>query len=293
MNSEIIHLPLNATLKGQAELIQDVQYSENGQKLTLILPWAPNDDRSHTAPMPLVVFVQGSAWKTPNLNYEIPFLSHLAEAGMVVATVCHRSSAEGHPFPAFLEDVKCAIRFLRAHATDYAIDPSRVAAFGTSSGGNTVCLLGLTGDDPAYRTGEYADQSDAVCAVVACFPPTDLVTLFAGAEDSPIFGEMLKGFFGEDRGTWPAKMREFSPVHRVEDGRAYPPFLLLHGTGDSMVPHSQTEALYQRLKAAGAQVRACYVDGAEHEGNFWGPEVRQIIIRNLLDRLGIDAEQTP
>ena len=280
MPREIGHLPMNESLRGQAELIQNVKYSKNGQTLTLILPWAPGDDRRRLDPMPLVVFVQGSAWQTPNLNYEIPMLSHLAEAGMVVATVSHRNAMGGHPFPAFLEDVKCAIRFLRANAAAYAIDPERVAAFGTSSGGNTVCLLGLTGDDPAYKTDEYPDESDAVCGVVACFAPTDLETLFGPAAYASLSG-MVTAFFGGDRETWPERMREFSPVYRVEDGREYPPFLLLHGTGDRTVPHSQTEALYDRLTRAGVDARAYLVDGAEHEGNFWGPEVREIIADTL------------
>ena len=151
MIPNLIHLPANPTLKGQAELIQDVPYSKNGQTLTLILPWAPNGDRTKIGRIPLIVFVQGSGWTTPNLNYELPMLCHYAEEGIAVATVRHRSTADGAVFPAFLIDVKCAIRFLRAHAEEYGIDPSRIAAFGTSSGGNTVCLLGLTGDDPAYK----------------------------------------------------------------------------------------------------------------------------------------------
>ena len=75
---------------------------------------------------PLVVFVQGSAWRTPDRGYEIPQLSHLAQQGYVVATVCHRDSTQGNPFPAYLQDVKTAIRFLRAHAEEYGIDPEHV-----------------------------------------------------------------------------------------------------------------------------------------------------------------------
>ena len=152
MIPELLHLPMNPELKGQAELIGPLTYSRNGQKLILMLPWAPKDDRTHRAPCPVILFVQGSAWTSPNLNYEIPMLSRYAEEGFAVATVTHRSIADGFPFPAFLEDVKCAVRFLRAHAAQYALDPERIAAFGTSSGGHTVCMLGLTGDDPAFRT---------------------------------------------------------------------------------------------------------------------------------------------
>jgi len=281
MISEIPHLPMNPTLKGQAEMLKPIVYSQNGHTLTLLLPWAPQDDRTKIQPCPLILFVQGSAWTTPNIGYEVPMLSHFAEEGFAVASVSHRSAQDGHPFPAFLLDVKCAIRFLRAHAADYAIDPDRVVAFGTSSGGNTVCLLGLTGDDPALKTEEYAGQSDAVCGVVACFAPTDLPVLFDGFKNAPHYPAMMAGYFGPDPGKWQAIMEQCSPVYRVESGRAYPPFLLLHGTGDPVVPCQQTEELYSKLKEVDANVSACYVDGAEHEGNFWSPEVRDLIHQTI------------
>ena len=285
MMEEIPRLPMNPALAGQAELIQHVRYSDNGQELTLILPWAVGGDRAHAPRRPLIVFVQGSAWTTPNLNYEIPMLSRFAEAGAAVATVSHRSARDGHAFPAFLLDVKCAIRFLRAHAAEYALDPGRVAAFGTSSGGNTVCLLGLTGDDPALKTAEWADQSDAVCGVVSCFAPTDLAALFGYLKDLPDMREGLRAYLGPDESAWEEEMAKWSPVSRVRNGAPYPPFLLLHGTGDSLVPCTQMEALYTRLKSAGADVSAAYVDGAEHEGNFWSPEVRALITKTLMSWL--------
>ncbi len=278
-------LPMNPALKGQAELIQHVPYSQNGQELTLILPWAPHDDRSHTPPCPVILFVQGSAWTTPNLNYEIPMLSRYAEAGYAVATVSHRSANDGYPFPAFLTDVKTAIRFLRANSKKYALDPDRIAAFGTSSGGNTVCLLGLTGDDPELKTDEYNDQSDSVCGVVSCFAPTDLPALFEHLKDAPDILAVQTAYFGPDQSKWPETMRRWSPVYRVEAGKSYPPFLLLHGTGDPLVPCDQLDRLYVRLKEAGAEVNACYVDGAEHEGNFWSPDVRRAIREELTKML--------
>ncbi|MBR3503995.1 MAG: alpha/beta hydrolase [Clostridia bacterium] len=276
---------MNPTLKGQAELLQHIAYSANGQELTLILPWTIGQDRSKQKPAPLILFVQGSAWTTPNLNYEIPMLSHFAEEGIAVATVSHRSARDGFPFPTFLVDVKCAIRFLRAHAAEYAIDPKRIAAFGTSSGGNTVCLLGLTGDDPAFKNGEYPEESDAVCAVVACFAPTDLPALFEYLKNAPDINAVLAAYFGPDETRWPEVATACSPVALVEKGKDYPPFLLLNGTADPVVPHAQMEELYEKLKAAGYEVNAWYVDGAEHEGNFWSPEVRKVIHDELVRRL--------
>ncbi len=277
MLSEIPHLPMNPGLKGQAELIGPIPYSANGQTLTLILPWAPGNDRSGRRPCPVILFVQGSAWTSPNLKYEIPMLSRYAEEGFAVATVTHRSINDGHLFPSFLLDVKCAIRFLRTNAGLYALDPDRIAAFGTSSGGHTVCMLGLTGDDPAFRTEEYPGVSDAVCAVVSCFAPTDLKALFDYYRDFSDPDEWMRTALGPDASAWDRKLKAYSPVSLVQKGKDYPPFLLLHGDADRVVPVDQMEALYLRLKEAGCDVTARYVDGAEHEGNFWSPEVRREI----------------
>ena len=95
MIQAIPHLPMNPHLKGQAEVIQHVRYSEGGQELTLILPWAPGGDRSVMPRAPLIFFVQGSSWHTPNRDFEIPMLSRFAEEGYVVATVSHRSAQDG------------------------------------------------------------------------------------------------------------------------------------------------------------------------------------------------------
>lgn len=287
MDSLIGHLPMNPLLTGQAELKQNVMYSKNGQTLTLILPWAHRDRRGPIDPTPLIVFVQGSGWTTPNLDYELPMLSHFAEEGIAVASVSHRSTLDGHPFPAFLQDVKCAIRYLRANAETYNLDKNRVAAFGTSSGGNTVCLLGATGNDPRYRTEEYPEESDAVCAVVSCFGPMDLVTLFGQrlAKDRVGTEERLTRLLGPDRSAWDFMLEEFSPALQIKPGFTYPPYLLLHGTEDPAVPFEQMERMAASLRRAKARVRAYYVDGAEHEGNFWSPEVRRVIHDELTETL--------
>ena len=151
----------NPTLAGQVRLIENVVYGAadgEAQQMSLLTPWAQRYQAAQLPARPLIVFVQGSSWRLPTLGEEIPQLVQFVHQGYVVATVQHRNSLDGHAFPAFLTDVKAAIRYLRAHATEYAIDPARVSVWGTSSGANAAMLVGLTGDDPKYKTAADADR---------------------------------------------------------------------------------------------------------------------------------------
>ena len=289
---EIPHLPANPTLENQYRLIPDIVYAhddEAAQKLTLICPWSaraclPEEVPSpQTGKLPLLVFVQGSGWTQPDIDYELPQLSLYAHMGMVVATVSHRNRTEGYPFPAFLQDVKCAIRFLRKNADLYGIDPERVAIWGTSSGGNTAQLIALTGDDPRYETKECAGFSDAVTACVSCFGPTDLPALLADAGGEIANSDILDTAFASDPATRMQQMQQMSPISQVNSAKSCPPILLLHGTADSVVNCSQTIRMYEALVDAGIDVTAYLVDGADHEGNFWSAGVHEVI-RDFLFR---------
>ena len=139
--------PCSQHLDGMAELFRNVVFAcPDGKelKMQILCPW--RKDKRY----PLVVFVQGSAWTTPNPDYELPQLGALARQGFVVASVSHRDCRDGYAFPAFLQDVKTAIRFLRAHAAEYCIEKERVGIWGTSSGGNAALLVGMTGDWDCY-----------------------------------------------------------------------------------------------------------------------------------------------
>jgi acetyl esterase/lipase len=265
---EIISIPNNPAMHAMAEVLPDVVYSAaTGEDLTLrlIVPWA--QEGQALPKRPLIVFVQGSAWTTPNLNYQMPQLARYAQFGHVVATLTHRDSTQGHAFPAYLQDVKTAIRFLRANADSYGIDEDRVCIFGTSSGGNTALLVGLTANDPRYETDEYSAYSDAVSTVISCFGPADLSILAAGHEeewaDNPTFSGLMTGKSPKE------VMVGMSPLLEIKPGQAYPPFLLAHGDADDVVPFSQSENMFRALVAAGVDARLIKVIGAPHEGNFW------------------------
>ncbi|NLG23735.1 MAG: MBL fold metallo-hydrolase, partial [Clostridiales bacterium] len=241
----------NPALDGLVDVRPDVVYSTaTGKelKLALLTPW---NAKERDTPLPAVVFVQGSAWTSPDVGYQLAQLAGLSRRGIAVASITHRSCLDGHPFPAFLQDVKAAIRFLRENAAQWNLDPARVGIWGTSSGGNAALLAGLTGDDPRYRTAEHADQSDAVKAVVECFGPTDLTALLGGRieQDTP-FTDIFRGLVGErDAGE---VLAEMSPVSHVRKDAAYPPFLLIQGDADDVVPYEQMAIMHRRLIDQGA-----------------------------------------
>ena len=281
----IKHIPANPSLAGLARFIPDLVYSEAQGKplhLDLLIPWTA-ERPGFTKRYPLIVFVQGSSWTVPDRGYEIPQLSFFARHGYVVASVEHRSIFEGAPFPAFLEDVKCAIRFLRANADKYAIESERVAVWGTSSGANAAMLVGLTGEWSEYVTEEYGAYSDGVQAVVGCFGPTDLKDMVWNVRHSAGIEPVLTAAFGRDEQRWEEAMAAYSPLSLVSPGKAYPPFFLLHGNSDVEVPYEQMIRLSGRLSECGVEVSTVCVDGAGHEWDFWSQAVYEEILA-FLDR---------
>lgn len=281
----IRHIPHNPKLRGMARMLPDVVFSaETGSelKMQILRPWE-GEDNPGSCRFPLIVFLQGSGWTKPNLYFEIPQLAEYARKGYVVATITHRSYQEGHPAPAFLQDAKTAVRFLRAHAAEYSVDPDRVCFFGTSSGGNTALLMALTGDDPRYRTGEYAGYSDAVQLCVECFGPTDLEAMSRDWDkEKPGFFQ----FFGGDPRTEKQDlMRAMSPLLVFRQTGKCPPTLIIHGDADPLVPYTQGTGMYQALVEGGVDAEMICVDGAPHEGSFWSARLHEEILDFIGRRL--------
>lgn len=275
----------NPGLTGQVRLIDNVTYAAvDGRplKMAILEPWTQRFPlKYHLAPRPLIVFVQGSSWRVGKMGEQIPHLVQFVKAGYVVATVQHRNTLDGYPFPAFLEDVKTAIRYLRRRAVKFAIDPDRVTIWGTSSGANAAMLVGLTGDDPRYAGHLYRTESDRVNAVVSCFAPMDVLDTFDYTAAVP-GSELLKFcLLGMDRKKWPEIAKEMSPLDQVKPGQDYPPFLLFHGDADKVVPYQQMVKMYDKLEADGYDVAAYRVKGANHEKDFWSERVYQTVLEFL------------
>ena len=280
-------IPNNPGFEGLVEMLADIRFAEpDGYPLSLhiVKPWKGPEARKY----PLVVFVQGSAWTKPNQYWEIPQLSRLAGLGFVVASVTHRSCFEAMA-PAFLVDVKSAIRFLRAHAAEYEIDPDRVCVWGTSSGGNTALLVGMTADDPAFESDVCPGVSTKVQAVVDCFGPTDLIHMMdvqypdPKPEDASLFRALGGGQTADE--CRPA-LSLISPIRYAEPGRDFPPFLLLHGDADPVVLYEDTERFYRRMTALGYEADLVRVTNAEHEGSFWSGALLDIIFAFIRDKIG-------
>ncbi|WP_310550969.1 alpha/beta hydrolase [Paenibacillus glufosinatiresistens] len=241
---------------------------------------------------PLVVFVQGSAWRPQNVYAALPNLSRIAAKGYVMASVEIRDTDVAR-YPAALEDIKCAIRFMRSHAEKYGIDPRRVAVWGDSSGGHLSLMTGFTPGE--HANGLYPDQSDDVCAVVDYYGVTDILTLGQyndildhNAADAPE-GLLLGGPVQERQ----ELARQASPLHQNLD-RPLPPCLIVHGDRDSVVHVSQSIELYKALKEHGQQVWFYKVAGAEHGPGVWSPQVLDVTERFLAAFLHAPVmERTP
>ncbi len=276
---EIQVIKSNPSMEGMAYMTPDVVFARPGGeplKLQLLSPWPSEIKEEGNKKHPLIVFIQGSAFRFPDVYRKIPQLSQFAQAGYVVATVTHRNCLEGNPFPAYLQDVKTAIRFLRAHSEEYCIDTERIGVWGTSSGGNTALLVGLTGDEEQYKTEEYREYSDKVKAVVECFGPTNLEKnrrRMQAGEDFE-YKECFEALLGEATPENWERFREMEPVYHLQAGKACPPVFLLHGDEDAVVDYQeQGENFFHMLIDAGIEASMVRVEGAPHERSFWSREV--------------------
>ena len=279
-----IEMDNNPSLEGLAELVPDIVFSHAAGtelKLSLILPqaWYP-EYHIAVAPYPLVVFLQGSGWTMPNNSKKCPQLCSLASKGYAVAMITHRNPLDGHPFPSYLQDAKTAIRFLRANAETYHLDPERVCFFGTSSGGNTALLVGLTPNEKRYSSEEYSDQRDDVQLVIDCFGPSCMLEM----PEQILLHYPPLAALSAGRGRQEVLL-EMSPTEHINDSPVTPPMLLIHGDADYVVPYSQSEKMCALLSEQGVETTLVRIRNAPHAGNFWSPALWDLISDYLDEHL--------
>ncbi len=251
--------------------LKDITYAKYGDlelKLQVIKPCQDGHK------FPLVVYVQGSAWRNQDLYCAIPNLSHVAAKGYVIASVEIRDTDKAQ-FPAAVEDVKCAIRFMRENQDTYGVDPERVAVWGDSSGGHLSLMTGLTIGE--YNNGLYGEQSDEVSAVVDYYGVSDLLTLGKyndildhDSADSPE-GLLVGGRVKDNI----ELSKKASPVYQ-DLTKKLPPFLIIHGDSDKIVHINQSIEMYKALRENGQNVIFYKVAGADHGTGIWNPQVLKI-----------------
>jgi acetyl esterase/lipase len=261
---------------------RNVTYGRGGStELTLDIAWP----RSGNGPFPAVVLLAGGGWQYfawPGLMEGI--LELLATRGYVTIEPRYRLSPATH-FPAAVEDCKAAVRWLRASAGRYSVDPDRVAALGPSSGGYLACMLGLTGPADGFEgQGGHAEQSSSVQAVVNLFGISDLNDVLWREKKQK---GLLTPFLGETFAENPELYRRASPVEYVRPGA--PPFLIIHGDQDVSVPVGQSQRLAERLTGVGASVQLTIVPGA---GHGWRPPLLLETIKQVDDYLAAQLKSS-
>jgi acetyl esterase/lipase len=259
-------------------VLRDIEYVPGGherQKLDLYLP----KEADPSGKRPLIVWIHGGAWLGGSKDR--PPALRFVDKGYAVASINYRLSQHAI-FPAQIEDCKTAIRWLRVNAGKHGYDPNRIGVWGASAGGHLVALLGTTGDVKEFDAGPNAGVESRVQAVCDFFGPTDFTkmssfpsTMRHDAADSPE-SKLIGGPIQENK----EKVQRASPIAYVT--KDDPPFLIVHGDKDPLVPHNQSEIFYEALKKAGVETTLYTVQGGGH-GGFKDPQV-DVLVAQFFDK---------
>jgi acetyl esterase/lipase len=266
-----------------ADVIPDVVYQElsgERQHLQIFKPMQmfamPG---AAPAKFPLIVHVPGSAWHRQNVWMGLGKALAAVERGYAFAIVEYRPS-DIAAFPAQIEDAKSAIRFLRLHADEYGIDKTKIALWGDSSGGHTAVSAGITGDG-ALDSGQYDEETCAVNCVVDWFGPSDisLMNYYPSAQDH-IGADSPEGFLIGQKNVLenPELVQNTNPINYISAEKPVPPFLMMHGGSDNVVPFNQSVRLYEKLRECGKDVTFYKLEGGGHGmGGFNSPDALETV----------------
>ena len=264
----------------QAQALRDIEYARVGNKSLKLDLYLPEGQ----GPFPLIIWVHGGGWTSgdKSLSADSPQFRQTIR-GYAVASINYRLSQEAK-FPAQIEDCKAAVRWLRAHAVQYNLDPSRIAAWGPSAGGHLVTLMGTSaGATDLEGDEENLDYSSRVQAVVDWFGPIDLLKMYADSLSFPCNLIDHNSIFSPESlligcaiQTCPDKTERANPLNYVSADD--PAFLIMHGTDDCLVGPTQSQRLYNALTAAGIEASLKFIEGAGHGGSeFDNPENRKLV----------------
>ena len=248
----------------------DIEYSRAGGESLKLDACVPDG----AGPFPAAILVHGGGWSGGDKAKGVdPLFAPLARARVAWFSVNYRHAPK-HRHPASVEDVEAAVRWVKAHAAEFRIDPRRLALVGESAGGHLVALAVVR-----------AKEETRVAAVVPFYAPVDLE---ADTERRGGLSASLKALFGREKVDDDALrvLRESSPINHVREG--LPPFLLVHGTGDMSVPYNQSTRMQARLRAAGVSAELITIDGGTHGMARWedlDPTYKEKVVAWLAQRL--------
>lgn len=245
--------------------------------------------------MPAIVYVTGGGFINANRDNGVQLRQYLAEKGYVVASINYRVAPTA-TFPAPLQDVKAAIRYLKAHADQWNIDKDRVGIIGGSAGGYLSAFAGTTSGTKIFDSGDNLNKSSAVRCAVDLYgisdptrigmdysPEVQKLHASAGATEalwvngSPVFGGRDGGILADKEAAEKA-----NPIHYIGQNSA--PMLLMHGTADTVVSPGQTDLLYQALRKNGITAERYLIPGAQHGGIYWVQEPVLRVIGDFFDK---------
>ena len=254
----------------------DLAYVADGhaqQKLDLYVP------EKAAGPLPLLIWIHGGGWAAGDKGNCPPLRQGFVARGYAVASLGYRLSGDAI-FPAQIEDCKAAIRWLRAHAKEYNLDADHFGVWGSSAGGHLVALVGTAGGVKEFEKGGNGDVSSRVQAVCDFYGPTDLLQMDAHAlpdarmkhdpANSPE-SKLIGGAIQENK----EKAARVNPIAYIAPDA--PPFLIVHGDKDPLVPVHQSQLLFDALKKAGLSVHFHTIHGAGHGQGFAGKNIDDMV----------------
>ena len=239
---------------------------------------------------PLIIYIQGSAWMKQDKYKALALLSRYVQKGYAVASVEYRESACAQ-WPCQLIDVKSAMRFMKANADIYGIDKNRTAVVGNSSGGHLSLMTAVTMGMKEFDDDICPEENNDVKCCVDFYGPSNLsnvnaaprAAFYATVPPRCSAEELLLG--GIDVLQDPEPAMKASPVSFVTEEKELPPFLIMHGDEDGLVPFNQSVQMYEKLKACGKDVEFYKVLGAGHGADFYSDEVMETVFRFLEEHL--------
>lgn len=232
------------------EKLSDVAYDHRFGSSTIMDVYLPDDG---AVDRPAVLMIHGGGWSSFSKSSLGADAERLAGAGYVVGNINYRLTPSG-VYPNLMQDSHCALAFFRSKASEYGLDPDRVAVYGYSAGAHMASLLAVASDEPDFQPDCPAGSTFAPAAVISGAGPQDLIDMSWAGQVQKLIGGTLAEY--------PERYRKASPIERVVQGT--PPFLMIHGTQDLFVPIDHSRRMRARLREVGTDAKVLELSWGGH-----------------------------